>query len=459
MELPYSEPYKTKMVEPIRKSTRTEREQWIKEARYNVFNLRSHQVFIDLLTDSGTGAMSQAQWSAMMMGDESYAGASSYYKLKEAIEDITGFKYFLPTHQGRAAENVLFSTLVKEGDVVPGNAHFDTTKGHIEFRKATAVDCTIDEAYDTTLRHPFKGNVDLNKLEQVLKEHPAEKIPMIIVTITCNTSGGQPVSMENIKGVSTLAKKYKVKLIFDSARFAENAYFIKTREAGFENKGIREIVREMFSFADGMTMSSKKDAIVNMGGFIGFREEELFKKATVYNIMFEGFITYGGMSGRDMNALAQGLYDGTDFDYLESRIGQVEGLGRQLAEFGVPVQQPFGGHAIFVDAKKFLPHVAKEEYIGQTLAVELYIEAGVRGAEIGTLMADRDPVTRENRYPQLELLRLAIPRRVYTDNHMKVVAVALKNIYDRRESITKGLEIISEAPIMRHFTVELKRKG
>ncbi len=459
MELPYSEPYKTKMVESIRKSTRTEREQWIKEARYNVFNLRSHQVFIDLLTDSGTGAMSQAQWSAMMMGDESYAGASSYYKLKEAIEDITGFKYFLPTHQGRAAENVLFSTLVKEGDVVPGNAHFDTTKGHIEFRKATAVDCTIDEAYDTTLRHPFKGNVDLNKLEQVLKEHPAEKIPMIIVTITCNTSGGQPVSMENIKGVSALAKKYKVKLIFDSARFAENAYFIKTREAGFENKGIREIVREMFSFADGMTMSSKKDAIVNMGGFIGFREEELFKKATVYNIMFEGFITYGGMSGRDMNALAQGLYDGTEFDYLESRIGQVEGLGRQLAEFGVPVQQPFGGHAIFVDAKKFLPHVAKEEYIGQTLAVELYIEAGVRGAEIGTLMADRDPVTRENRYPQLELLRLAIPRRVYTDNHMKVVAVALKNIYDRRKSINKGLEIVSEAPIMRHFTVELKRKG
>lgn len=459
MELPYSEPYKTKMVEPIRKSTRAEREQWIKEARYNVFNLRSHQVFIDLLTDSGTGAMSQAQWSAMMMGDESYAGASSYYKLKEAIEDITGFKYFLPTHQGRAAENVLFSTMIKEGDVVPGNAHFDTTKGHIEFRKATAVDCTIDEAYDTTLQHPFKGNVDLNKLEKVLKEHPAEKIPMIIVTITCNTSGGQPVSMENIKGVSALAKKYKVKLIFDSARFAENAYFIKTRENGFENKGIRKIVREMFSYADGMTMSSKKDAIVNMGGFIGFRKEELFKKATVYNIMFEGFITYGGMSGRDMNALAQGLYDGTEFDYLESRISQVEGLGRQLAEFGVPVQHPFGGHAIFVDAKKFLPHVPKEEYIGQTLAVELYIEAGVRGAEIGTLMADRDPVTRENRYPQLELLRLAIPRRVYTDNHMKVVAVALKNIYDRRNSITKGLEIVSEAPIMRHFTVELKRKG
>ncbi|HYX09050.1 MAG TPA: tryptophanase [Bacteroidales bacterium] len=459
MELPYSEPYKTKMVEPIRKSTRAEREQWIKEARYNVFNLKSHQVYIDLLTDSGTGAMSQEQWAALMTGDESYAGASSYYNLKEAIKDITGFEYFLPTHQGRAAENVLFSTILKEGDIVPGNAHFDTTKGHIEFRKATAVDCTIDEAYDTTLQHPFKGNVDLSKLEKVLKEHPAEKIPMIIVTITCNTSGGQPVSMENIKQVSAMAKKYNVRLIFDSARFAENAYFIKTRETGYEDKDIREIVREMFSYADGMTMSSKKDAIVNMGGFIGFRDEELFKKATVYNIMFEGFITYGGMSGRDMNALAQGLYDGTEFDYLESRIGQVARLGQQLAEFGIPVQQPFGGHAIFVDAKKFLPNVPKEEYIGQTLAVELYIEAGIRGAEIGTLMADRDPVTRENRYPQLELLRLAIPRRVYTDNHMKVVAVALKNIYDRRSSINKGLEIVSEAPIMRHFTVELKRKG
>jgi len=459
MELPYSEPYKTKMVEPIRKSTRAEREQWIKEARYNVFNLKSHQVYIDLLTDSGTGAMSQEQWAALMTGDESYAGASSYYNLKEAIKDITGFEYFLPTHQGRAAENVLFSTILKEGDIVPGNAHFDTTKGHIEFRKATAVDCTIDEAYDTTLQHPFKGNVDLSKLEKVLKEHPAEKIPMIIVTITCNTSGGQPVSKENIKQVSAMAKKYNVRLIFDSARFAENAYFIKTRETGYEDKDIREIVREMFSYADGMTMSSKKDAIVNMGGFIGFRDEELFKKATVYNIMFEGFITYGGMSGRDMNALAQGLYDGTEFDYLESRIGQVARLGQQLAEFGIPVQQPFGGHAIFVDAKKFLPNVPKEEYIGQTLAVELYIEAGIRGAEIGTLMADRDPVTRENRYPQLELLRLAIPRRVYTDNHMKVVAVALKNIYDRRSSINKGLEIVSEAPIMRHFTVELKRKG
>ncbi|MCC7318195.1 MAG: tryptophanase, partial [Bacteroidales bacterium] len=372
MELPFAESYKIKMVEPLRRTTRSEREQYIKEAHYNLFNLRSEQVFVDLLTDSGTGAMSDRQWSEMMLGDESYAGASSYYKLKDAITDITGFNYFLPTHQGRAAENVLFSAMIKKGDVVPGNAHFDTTKGHIEFRNAEAIDCTIDEAYDTTLDHPFKGNIDLKKLEKVYQSHSAEMIPMVIVTITCNTSGGQPVSMQNIRAVAQLSKKYGVKVVFDSARFAENAYFIKIREAGYADKSIREIVREMFSYGDAMTMSSKKDAIVNMGGFIGFREESLFKKASVFNIMFEGFITYGGMSGRDMNALAQGLYEGTEFDYLETRIGQVAFLGRLLKDAGIPVQYPFGGHAIFVDAKRFLPQVPAAEYLAQTLAVELY---------------------------------------------------------------------------------------
>lgn len=458
MELPFAESYRIKMVEPIKRTSRQEREQFIKEAHYNLFNLKSEYVFIDLLTDSGTGAMSDRQWSEMMLGDESYAGASSYYKMKHAIKDICGFDYFLPTHQGRAAENVLFSALIKEGDVVPGNSHFDTTKGHIEFRKATAIDCTIDEAFDTTIIHPFKGNVDLNKLEDVLKKYPKEKIPMIIVTITCNSSGGQPVSMSNLREIYTLAKKYGVSVFFDSARFAENAYFIKLREKGYENKSIKEIVKEMFSYSDGMTMSSKKDAIVNMGGFIGFRDEELFKKASVYNIMFEGFITYGGMSGRDMNALAQGLYEGTEFDYLETRVKQVEYLGKRLADFGVPMQQPIGGHAVFVDAKKFLPNLPKEDFIAQTLAVELFIEAGIRGVEIGALLADRDPITRKNRYPELELLRLAIPRRVYTNNHMEYVAVALGNVYERRNSITKGLKIIKEAPIMRHFTVELERK-
>ncbi|MBR8537628.1 tryptophanase [Carboxylicivirga sediminis] len=455
MELPFSESFKIKMVEPIRKSTREERETWIKAAKYNLFNLRSDQVFIDLLTDSGTGAMSDRQWAAMMLGDESYAGASSYYNLKNAIKNILGFEYFLPTHQGRAAENVLFSALVKEGDVVPGNSHFDTTKGHIEFRKATAIDCTIDEAFDTTIDHPFKGNLDLNKLEHVLQSHPKENIPMIIVTVTCNSSGGQPVSMQNMRDVYAMAKEYGIRVLFDSARFAENAYFIKLREEGYADKSIKEIVREMYTYADGMTMSSKKDAIVNMGGFIALREEELFKKASQFNIIYEGFVTYGGMSGRDMNALAQGLDEGTEFDYLETRIKQVAYLGNKLKEFGVPVQEPFGGHAIFVDAKRFLPHIPKEEYIAQTLAIELYKEAGIRGVEIGTLLADRDPGTRENRYPALELLRLAIPRRVYTNNHMDVIAVALKNVFERRNEIKRGYAILEEAPIMRHFTVEL----
>ena len=457
MELPFAESYKMKMVESIKRSTRQERTKWIEEASFNLFNLSSDKVFIDLLTDSGTGAMSDKQWSEMMLGDESYAGASSFFKLKNAIKDITGFDYYLPTHQGRAAENVLFSAKIKEGNLVPGNTHFDTTKGHIEFRKAHAVDCTIDEAFDTSIDHPFKGNLDLNKLENVLKNNPKENIPLIIVTITCNSSGGQPVSMENLRAVRQMSDKYGIQVFFDSARFAENAYFIKIREKGYANKSIREIVKEMFSFADGMTMSSKKDAIVNMGGFIGFRNKDDYDKASVFNIMFEGYLSYGGMSGRDMNALAQGLYEGTEFDYLETRISQVAYLGQKLKDYGVPVQYPFGGHAIFVDAKKFLPNIPKEEFIAQTLAVELYIEGGVRGVEIGTLLADRDPETGINRYPELELMRLTIPRRVYTNNHIDYVAAALINVYDRRDKITKGFKIVKEAPILRHFTVSLER--
>jgi tryptophanase len=457
MEIPFAESYKIKVVEPLRRSTRLEREQWIREANYNLFNLRSDQVFVDLLTDSGTGAMSQYQWAEMMLGDESYAGASSYYKMKEAIQKITGFPYFLPTHQGRAAENVLFSALIKKGDLIPGNAHFDTTKGHIEFRQATAVDCTIDEAFDTTLDHPFKGNIDLLKLEKVLQANPKEKIPMIIITITCNTAGGQPVSMQNIRDVSALAKKYGVLVVFDAARFAENAYFIKQREKGYADKSIREIVLETFSYGDAMTMSSKKDAIVNIGGFIGLRDEKLFRDASLYNIMFEGYITYGGMSGRDMNALAQGLHEGTEFDYLETRIRQVAFLGSRLKQHGIPVQYPFGGHAIFIDAKRFLPEVPQEQYVAQTLAVEIYKEGGIRAVEIGTLLADRDPVTRENRYPSLEMVRLAIPRRTYTNNHMRYVIANIVNVFERRGDIKTGYRITYEAPIMRHFTVMLEK--
>lgn len=459
MELPFAETYKIKMVEIIRRSTRQEREQWLKDARYNLFNVRSNQVFIDLITDSGTGAMSDVQWSEMMLGDESYAGASSYYKLKNAITTLLGFPYFLPTHQGRAAENVLFSALVKKDDVVPGNSHFDTTKGHIEYRHATAIDCTIDEAFDTQIYHPFKGNIDLGKLEDVLKKYPRERIPMIVVTVTCNSSGGQPVSMENLRQVYAMAQSYGIRVVFDSARFAENAYFIKMREAGYADKTIKEIVAEMFSYADAMTMSSKKDAIVNMGGFIGLKDEALWKKAQTFTIMYEGFITYGGMSGRDMNAVAQGLHEGTEFQYLDTRIRQVAYLGDKLKEYNVPVQEPFGGHAIFVDAKRFLPQLPKEQFAAQTLAIETYLEGGVRGVEIGAILADRDPETRENRYPKLELLRLAIPRRTYTNSHMDYVAATLANVYERRNSITKGYRITQEAPIMRHFTVELEPVG
>lgn len=456
MILPAAEPYKIKMVESIRLSTREEREKWMKEAKYNVFRLQSDQVFIDLLTDSGTGAMSDRQWAAMMTGDESYAGASSFLNLKKTVQEITGFEYFLPTHQGRAAENVLFSVLIKQGDIIPGNSHFDTTKGHIEYRKAIALDVTIDEAKDTQLEIPFKGNICPKKLEKALEQY-SDRIPFVLITVTNNTAGGQPVSMECIKTVHQIASKYKKPIVVDSARFAENAYFIKTREKGYENKTVKEITHEMFSYADAMTMSAKKDGIVNIGGFIAMRHKEWFDKATVFNIMYEGFITYGGMSGRDMNALAVGLDEGTEFDVLNARIQQVAYLGAKLDEYGIPYQRPAGGHAIFVDAQKVLPHVPKEQFPAQTLTVELYLEAGVRGCEIGYLLADRDPETRENRFGGLDLLRLAIPRRTYTNNHIDVVAAALKNVSDRKDTITKGFIITKEAPIMRHFTIELER--
>lgn len=442
------------MVEPIRTSTREEREKWIKEAHYNLFQLTADQVYIDCLTDSGTGAMSDRQWAALMMGDEAYAGSRSFFELKDVINRLTGFEYVIPTHQGRAAENVLFSHLVKEGVVVPGNSHFDTTKGHIESRHATALDCTIDAARDTQLELPFKGNVDIAKLEKALEEH-GDKVSFIIVTITNNTAGGQPVSMENLREVRRVADKYGKRVIFDSARFAENAYFIKTREEGYADKTIKEITREMFSYADGMTMSAKKDGLVNMGGFIATRHADWYEGAKKYCIPFEGYLTYGGMNGRDMAALAVGLDENTEFDNLATRIRQVEYLAKRLDEFGIPYQRPAGGHAIFVDARLVLTNVPKEEFPAQTLAIELYKEAGVRGCEIGYILADRDPVTRENRFGGMDLLRLCIARRVYTNNHMDVIAVALKNVYDRRESITRGYEITWETELMRHFTVQL----
>ena len=449
--MPYAEPWRIKMVEHVKMLSREERQMKIEKAEFNLFNLAAEDVYIDLLTDSGTGAMSDKQWSGLMLGDESYAGSKSFFKMKNMINEILGFPFVLPTHQGRAAENVLFSVLIKEGDVIPGNAHFDTTKGHIEFRKAKAVDCTIDEAGDTTLYHPFKGNLDTAKLEKAIQEYGVNNIPVVILTVTCNTGGGQPVSMENIKAVHAVCKKHNLPLIFDSARFAENAYFIKTREAGYENKTIKEIVKEMFSYADGMTMSSKKDAIINIGGFIALKSEDIFKKCCTFNILFEGYITYGGMSGRDMEALAAGINEGTEYDYLHARISQVKYLGDQLKAAGIPLLEPFGGHAIYVDAKEFFPQIPQLQYPAQVLGVELYIEAGVRGVEIGTVLADRDPVTREERPPRMELLRLAIPRRVYTNNHMDVIVWGLKQVWNRKDKC-QGLKIKYEAPIMRHFT-------
>ena len=456
MELPFAESWKIKMVEPLRISTRAEREQWIKEAHYNLFNLKSDQVYIDCLTDSGTGAMSDRQWAAMMMGDESYAGSASFFQLKETITRITGFEYVIPTHQGRAAENVLFSHLVTPGAIVPGNSHFDTTKGHIESRKAFAVDCTVDEAKDTQLEVPFKGNVDPAKLEKVLAEN-AEKVPFIIVTITNNTAGGQPVSMQNLRQVRAIADKSGKRVVFDSARFVENAYFIRTREEGYADKSIKEICKEMFSYADGMTMSSKKDGLVNMGGFIATAHEDWYEGAKRFCIPFEGFLTYGGMNGRDMAALAVGLDENTELETIETRIRQVQYLAAKLDEYGIPYQRPVGGHALFVDADRVLDQIPKEEFPAQTLAIELYIEAGVRGCEIGYILADRDPVTRENRFGGLDLLRLCIARRVYTNNHMDVIAAALKNVYDRRHEITRGVKIVWETELMRHFTVKLER--
>ena len=456
MEIPFAESWKIKMVEPIRKSTRAEREEWLKAANYNVFQLRAEQVYIDCLTDSGTGSMSDRQWSAMMLGDESYAGATSFYKFEETVRRILGLHYVIPTHQGRAAENVLFSFLVKEGNVIPGNAHFDPTKGHIEARKAFAIDVTTDDAKDAQLEVPFKGNVSLEKLEKVLKENPGN-VPFRVLTVTNNTVGGQPVSMENIKATCALCHRYGVPVVMDSARFAENAYFIKTREPGYADKTIKEIVLEMYADADAATMSCKKDAIVNMGGFIATRKEDWYEGAKSFCIPYEGYLTYGGLNGRDLNAVAVGLDENTEFDMLETRIHQVQYLAKKLDEYGIPYQRPVGGHGVFIDADKVLTHVPKEEFPAQTLTCELYLEAGIRGCEIGYMLADRDPVTHENRFGGLDLLRLAIPRRVYTDNHMDVIAAALKNVYDRREQVTRGVAIEWEAPLMRHFTVKLRR--
>ena len=457
MQLPHIPPYKTKMVEPVYFRSREERAAKIKEVNYYLFNLHSDWVIVDLITDSGTGAMSEQQWAEIMLGDESYAGSESYFKLIRAVQRIMGFEYVAPTHQGRAAENVLFSAIVKEGHVIPGNADFDTTKGHIEFRKAQAIDCTIAEAFNTAVHHPFKGNVDLEKLEPIIKEHGAEKIPFINITMTCNTVGGQPVSLENIKATSALAKKYNIPLYMDIARYAENAYFIKTRETAYADWSIEEIIREMFEDVTVVWMSAKKDGLVNIGGFNALHDEELYNQLGQFTIIYEGFLTYGGMGGRAMGALAVGLEEAIQYDYLHDRYMQVHYLGERLKAYGVPVQEPVGGHALYIDAKKMLPHIPQSQYPAQLIGVEVFIEGGVRGVEIGTLLADRDPITGEDRIPEMELLRLAIPWRVYSLQHMDYVAATMAIVKKKASMLKSGFTIKKQAQILRHFTVELER--
>ncbi len=451
-----AEPFRIKVVEPVRRTTFTERDALIKEAGYNIFLLPADSIYIDLLTDSGTSAMSDNQWAGLMLGDESYAGSKNYYNFEATVSKIFGFKHIIPTHQGRVAENLLFSTILKAGDVVPNNIHFDTTRANVEYHKAKAIDCVIDDALNPETELPFKGNIDTNKLEAAIKTHGPENIPVIMITITNNSGGGQPVSMENIKAVSALAKQYQIPLFFDACRFAENCYFIKEREQGFADKSILEIARELFSYGDGCTMSAKKDGLVNIGGFLTMNNSRLAQKITNMLILIEGFPTYGGLAGRDLEAMARGLLEVLDEDYLEFRINQTGYLGEELARHDIPIVKPVGGHAVYIDAKRFLPHIPQSQFPAQALVVELYRQAGIRAVEVGSLMfAKTDPQSGETTYPKLELVRLAIPRRVYTNMHMQYVFEALLEIYEHREQI-KGLRIEYQADFLRHFTARLK---
>ncbi len=448
----YAEPYRIKVVEPIRLTTRREREEVIAKSGYNVFNIPSDKVYIDLLTDSGTSAMSDHQWAGLMVGDEAYAGGKNFYHLQETVEEITGFKYVLPTHQGRAAENILTTYLVKPDKRVLGNMHFDTTEGHIRLKGGNPVNLVIKEGLETAARHPFKGNIDIPRLLDEIHTFGAGSIAYINITVTCNSNGGQPVSMGNIKEVSRIAREHSIPVFFDAARFAENAYFIREREEGYEKKAITEIAREMFSYVDGFTMSAKKDGLVNIGGLLATNNEDLYKRAGEWGIIYEGFLTYGGLAGRDLEAMARGLREVLDEDYLENRIGQVKYLGDRLLEQGIPIIEPTGGHGVYLDAKRFFPHMPQREFPAQALVVELYVEDGIRAVELGAAaFGYNDKDTGEMVYPALELVRLAIPRRVYTDRHMDVVVRALRNIAGRKDKV-RGLRLVYEAPVLRHFT-------
>ncbi len=442
------EPFKIKTVEAIPQTTRAEREHALREAGYNVFSLPARLITIDLLTDSGTSAMSDRQWASIMLGDESYAGSRNYYRFEQTIRDITGYAHVIPTHQGRVAENLLFSCLVKHGDHVPNNIHFDTTRANVEHNEGVAVDCVIDDAYDPANEVAFKGNIDIAKLDRVLADVGRERIPLVMLTITNNSGGGQPVSLENARQVSEWCRAHGIPFFYDACRFAENAYFNKVRSD--LNQSIPAIAKAFFALADGCTMSAKKDGLVNIGGFIALNDDELTAQITNMLILIEGFPTYGGLAGRDLEAIAQGLGEALDEAYLAHRIGQVRDFGKALSEAGIPIVLPVGGHAVYVDARRFLPHLTQEQFPAQALACALYLEGGIRAVEIGGLMFGTDGT-----WPKLELVRLAVPRRVYTKSHLDYVAAVLRKLYQERESI-RGLRVTYEAPVLRHFTARLE---
>ena len=448
------EPFIIKSVQMLRLTSREERELYLKEAQYNLFKIKSQHVLIDLLTDSGTGAMSSEQWAALMRGDESYAGSPSFQRFEESVKDVFGFKYVIPTHQGRAAERILFSVMCKEGDVVPNNTHFDTTRANIEFRGAIAEDLVIPEGKDPKKIHPFKGNMDVRKLQRFIDDVGAKNIPLCMLTITNNSGGGQPVSMENVKEVKKVLEPFGIPLYFDAARFAENAYFIKLREGGYQEKSIKEIVREMMSYADGCTMSAKKDGLANIGGFICTNNETLAQEEKDLLILTEGFPTYGGLAGRDLEAIAVGLQEVLEEDYLRYRLAEAKYLGERLLEIGYPIVQPPGGHAIYIDAKTMLPHIPQSQYPGQALSVELYLEGGIRTVEIGSVMFGKiDPKTGKETPSEMELVRLALPRRTHTQSHIDYVLEVARDVYNNRENI-KGMKITKQPKFLRHFTAE-----
>ena len=450
------EPFKIKAVEPIRVTTREERAERLREAGYNVFLLHADDVLIDLLTDSGTSAMSAEQWAAVMRGDEAYAGSRSFYRFEAAVRDLFGFKHVIPTHQGRAAERILFSTVCRPGDVVPNNTHFDTTRANIEALGAKAVDLPSPLSRFTQEPHPFKGDMDVEALERLIAEVGRERIPLCMITVTNNSGGGQPVSMANIRAVSEVCRRHGIPFYIDACRFAENAYLIKLREPGYQDRSVKEIVRELFSYADGCTFSAKKDGLANIGGFLSTNDDRLAEREKDLLILTEGFPTYGGLAGRDLEAIAVGLEEVVDEEYLQYRLASIRYLGEHVAREGVPIVQPPGGHAIYIDAAAFLPHVRPLELPGQSLVAELYLEGGVRGVEIGTVMfGRRDPETGEEVPADRELVRLAIPRRVYTQSHIDYVVETVLGVWARRESIG-GFRIVQQAPVLRHFTARFE---